>query len=93
MRSIDEYRQILATGHQRRFVERGAWRGKLAAGADQPELRTEAGDPLRFQRRIGAIVDAQNLVVESVAAGLVFAAERCQRACRLASHIVEIDDH
>ncbi len=61
-------------------------------GAHKAELRTEALDEGLVQRRIGAVVETEHLVLQPFDALLIGAAERSQGPRRFPAHVVERDD-
>ncbi len=92
MGPVDHHRQDPALGLFRRAVQRADRRGVGRIGTDQPELRSEALDEGRLQRRVGAVVEAQHLVAQLLDALLIGARQRRQGPGRLALHVVEVDD-
>ena len=91
--AVDHDGQVIPSRLKRGCVDRGAGGGIRCVGTEQAEFRAETGDPFRIERRVGAVVDAQDLVGKVVRQLLVIAAKRSQGALGLASHVVEVDDH
>ncbi len=91
MGAVDHHRQHPAPGLASDGVHGSDGGGVRRLGADQAELRSEALDECLVQRRIGAVVEAEHLVLELIDALLVGAAQRGQGPGRFPAHVVEGD--